>query len=116
MPTPEQKTNLLKKALRRSPVSVAVYAWAQNDKGEYIKLGSPNHYCVLIAYDDFDLPIIWDSYEQNIKILEKNYEMEFAQMYLLTKKNSIIAEYKEAGFFGKLWQVIRMFLAPSYGN
>ena len=103
----------IKDALKRSPLGIAVYAWTQNFKGEYIKLGSPNHYCVLVAYDDFDRPIIWDSYEQNVKILEKDYPMEFIQLYKLMKKeNPIIAEYNKAGFFGKLWQFIRMFLAP----
>lgn len=76
----------LKEALKRSPVGVAVFAWATNNKGEYVKLGSPNHWCVLVAYDELDRPIVWDSYDVGLKILEKGYELEYAQIYKLSKK------------------------------
>ena len=85
MPTPEQKTALLKKALKRSPVNVAVYAWATNDKGEYTKLGNWNHYVVLIGYDESDRPIIYDSYDKGTKTLEKDYDFGFPQIYTLKK-------------------------------
>ena len=46
----------------------------------------------------------------DIESLEYNLT---SAIYKLTKKeNPIITEYNEAGFWGKLWQFIRMFLAP----
>ena len=97
----------IKTALRRSPVPVAVYAWETNSKGEYIKLGNPNHYCVLVAYDDFDRAVIWDSYEQNIKLLEKNYELEFPMLWTLRRTPR--SEYYSRDFFGKLLLIIKQF-------
>ena len=76
----------LKSALQRSPVGVAVSAWRQNDKGEYIYFGSWNHWCVLVAYDEQDRPIIWDSYDAGLKTLVKDYDFGFPQLYLLKKK------------------------------
>lgn len=99
----------LKEALKRSPVGVAVHAWAQNEKGEYIRLGASNHWCVLVAYDNLDRPIIWDSYDTGIKILEKNYELEFTQIYTLKKKEPIKNEYDSRGFFGKILMCFRNF-------
>lgn len=77
---------LLKNALRKSPVGCAVSAWQTNDKNEYIRFGVSNHYVVLVAFDEQDRPIIFDSYEKNLKTLEKNFKLEFTQMYTLTKK------------------------------
>lgn len=76
----------IKEALKRSPVGVAVQAWQQNEKGEYIRLGASNHWVVLINFDKQDRPVIWDSYESGIKILEKEYELEYPQIYVLKKK------------------------------
>ncbi len=93
----------LREALRRSPLGVAVSAWQTNDKGEYVRFGASNHWCVLIGYDNNDRPMIWDSYEPKIKILEAGYKFEFPQLYLLKKKE--IAEYKKSGsnWFTQLW-------------
>ena len=79
----------LKEALKRSPVGCAVQAWNQNELGEYIRLGASNHWVVLVAFDEFDRPIIWDSYDKGIKILEKGYELDFPQIYTLKKKQDI---------------------------
>ena len=96
----------IKEALKRSPVSVAVYAWAQNDKGEYIRLGPSGHYVVLVAYDEQDRPIIFDSYESGIKTLEKNYNLEFPQIYVLKKKE----EKPKESFWQKLLEAIKKYL------
>src|SRR3990167_3332361 len=108
------KENQIDIALKRSPVSVAVYAWSQNEKSEFIRLGASNHYTLHFLKDDFGRLLVFDSYENPyLKTLAKDHDVEFAQMYVLKKKeNPIITEYNEAGFWGKLWQFIRMFLAP----
>ena len=86
----------LKEALPRSPVGCAVNAWNQNEKGEYIRLGSSNHWCVLVAYDEADRPVIWDSYDEGLKTLEKDYELDFPQMYVLKKKEIAQGKKKES--------------------
>ena len=78
--------NNLKEALKRSPVGVAVDAWNQNDKGEYIRLGQSNHWVVCVAFDGLDRPIIWDSYDNGLKVLEKGYDLQFSQIYTIKKK------------------------------
>ena len=93
----------IREALKRSPVGCAVYAWSQNDKGEYIKLGNPNHWVVLIGFDKEDRPMIYDSYETSVKILEKGYELEFAQIYTLKKKPIPAEEIKEYKKGGSNW-------------
>lgn len=93
----------LKDALKRGPVSVAVYAWATNDKGEYIRLGPSTHYIVLVAFDGQDRPIIFDSYDTGLKTLDKNHGLEFPQMWVLTKK-------EEAKITRSFWQIIIKFL------
>lgn len=75
----------LREALKRSPVGVAVSAWQQNNNGEYIYFGSWNHWCILVAYDRQDRPIIWDSYDKGLKTLEKDYNFGFPQIYTLKK-------------------------------
>lgn len=90
----------LKEALKISPVGVAVSAWQQNEKGEYIYFGQWNHWCVLVAFDEQDRPIIWDSYDQGLKTLEKDYNFGFPQIYTLKKKEEKVG----------LWQKIVKFI------
>ena len=99
----------LKEGLKRSPLGCAVYAWSQNEKGEYIRLGASNHYVVLVAFDEFDRPVIWDSYDKGLKTLEKGYEFEFPQLYTLKKKEPQKKEYDSRGFYGKILMFFRHF-------
>ena len=104
-------TAFLKEALKRSPVGCAVSAWQTNDKGEYVRFGASNHFVVLVAFDENDRPIIFDSYEKNIKILEAGYKLEFPQLYKLSKKpEPIIGEWQAANFYKKGWLLFRHFL------
>ena len=96
--TIEEQTILLKNALKRSPVAVAVSAGQKNELGEYVRFGASNHYVVLVAYDEQDRAIIWDSYDLGLKTLVKDYLLEFAQIYKLTKK-------KEVAEKRSLWQI-----------
>jgi len=83
-------TKDLKNALKRSPVGVAVSAWQQNAQGEYIYFGQWNHWCVLVAFDEKDRPIIWDSYEEGLKTLEKDYNFGFPQIYMLNRDKKVV--------------------------
>ena len=87
--TIKEQTILLKKALLRSPVGVAVSAWQKNGEGEYIKFTNWNNYVVLVAYDEQDRAVIWDSYEESLKTLAKDYELEFAQIYMLNREKVV---------------------------
>lgn len=99
----------LKNALKRSPIGVAVSAWQTNDKGEYVRFGQSNHWVVLVAFDEQDRPIIYDSYEAMLKTLSKDFKLEFPMLYLLKKKpdpvTAEIAEYKSKGknWFTQFW-------------
>jgi len=104
----------LKNALRRSPCGVAVSAWQTNGAGEYIRFGASNHWVVLIGFDKQERPIVWDSYEPKIKILEAGYKFEFPQLYLLRRKEPVKDRYYSVGFYGKIWLMIKSFLGFSY--
>jgi len=95
----------LKSALTHSPIGVAVYAWAKQD-GVYVKRGGENHYCVLVAYED-DHPIIWDSYEEALKKLAKDYPFRWAMRYHLKKKPQV-ENYEKGRFW--LWDIIKRLL------
>ena len=105
--------NDLKNALRRSPVGCAVSAWQQNDKGEYIKFGASNHWVVLVAFDEKDRPVIYDSYESKLKTLAKDFVLDFPQIYKLTvKKNEELKkEYTSENHYRvmlkKIWEFIK---------
>lgn len=98
----------LKNALKRSPVGVAVSAWEQNDKGEYVWFGIYNHWCVLVAFDEQDRPIIWDSYDIGLKTLEKDYPFGFPQLYTLKEKEQEKTArvcQRIIEWFKKLWKI-----------
>jgi len=96
----------LKEALKRSPVGCAVSAWVQNSKGEYIKFADWNHWVVLVAYDEQDRPIIWDSYGEGLKTLEKDYNFGFPQIYRLFGKEPEV----EKSWWQKLKRAIKELL------
>ena len=83
--TPE----MIKKALRYSPLGAAVYAWQQNSEGLYVRpLGYPDvHYCVLYGYEDKKYFKIFDSYEMNLKKLDWNFNFTTLRRYYLEKKD-----------------------------
>jgi len=94
-------------ARKRSPVSAAVYAWALNEKGEYIRLGSSNHYTLNFNEDNISRIVMFDTYENPIiKTLAKDHNVEFAQMYTLRRK-----ELKEKKSF---WRQILEYFFGSY--
>ena len=97
----------LKEALKRSPVGVAVSAWEMNNKGEYVYFGTWNHWCVLVAYDELDRPIVWDSYDRGLKTLERNFPFGFPQIYTLKKKE----EKKESENW---WSIIIKFIKENW--
>jgi len=82
----ETSHEALYEALRTSPVPLAGYAWAK-EGGFYVSKGMPNHEFVLVAFDNGH-PIIWDSYDEGLKTLSKDYEFFYPMNVFLDKRTT----------------------------
>ena len=65
----DEKKNNMKVALKYSPLALAVYAWTQDEKGVYIRLGNDCHWTFCYNYDD--LQRIFDSYDPALKPVDQ---------------------------------------------
>lgn len=85
----DEKKELLKQALKRSPVGVSVYAWLEQD-GVYIKPegARDTHWCVLVAIED-GTPIIYDSYAPFLKKLSWEHFDVAKGMYLAKNDGAV---------------------------
>ena len=74
----------LMKALRYSPLGVAVYAWAEDD-GLYVRPEHAKdiHWCELVGFDEGKSWTIIDSYYPFIKKLDWNFGFYFAKRYFI---------------------------------
>ena len=79
----EEKNELLKDALKFSPIGVSVFGWAEIN-GVYVKHGSDNHWCLLLN-GDRDYWYVLDTYPSYIKKLEKSYDFGYAKRYTLNR-------------------------------
>jgi len=105
-----------KKVLPYSPIGVAVHAWAKNSEGQYERRGGDNHYCLLIRYDEQDRMVIFDTYEQRLKTLTKDYQITIAMRYHLEKIVPINGDYKDGNWwFVNIAKSIVRFL-KDWGN
>lgn len=84
--TLEEKLNNMKVSITFSPLGSAVYAWAINDKGQYVRLGSDNHWTEIRAFKDN--PITDDSYEPFEKELAPDFNFFYVKRYIINKKQS----------------------------
>jgi hypothetical protein len=79
------KLELMKEYLKYGTLCVSVEAWTQNDKGEYISTGrGNNHWVMLVKIDEQNRPVIFDSYENDIKTLSANHDIRYCMRYHLT--------------------------------
>lgn len=67
--TLEEKIANMKQALAISPLGIAVYAWATDENGRYIRLGNDCHWTAEYAYPDYQK--IDDSYPPYQKIIDQ---------------------------------------------
>jgi len=65
----EQITNM-RAALRTSPLAIAVYAWAEDERGVYIKAGRENHWTFQWGHEEFIKAE--DSYEPTLKDIDQD--------------------------------------------
>lgn len=81
----------IKEALQYSPLGVSVTAW-QKEGDMYVDGGMPNtHWCVLGAVRENGYEI-FDSYDQSVKILSFDHNIQFCKRYaLLPPKPAISA-------------------------
>lgn len=68
--TSEEKLHNMQVAIKYSPLSFGVYAWAMDGRGFYIKLGSENHWTNAYKIDQF--LDCFDSYEPFNKIVDQD--------------------------------------------
>lgn len=98
---PDNYIELLKDALRTSPLAVSVTAWRQ-ENGVYVSdNGGNNHYCLLYKFDDQGYPWVFDTYDHSRKKLAKDHNIRRAKRIWLQKRTK-----KEMGIMIKLLQSV----------
>lgn len=86
-----EKINNMKIALKYSPLAIAVYAWFQNEKGIYVRMGQDCHWTSQTAYKD-DMKI-YDSYDPIVKDVDQ--EIFFCKRIHMDKKIEPISIVKK---------------------
>jgi len=86
-----KRQDILKEALKRSPLGVSVFAWIWNDDGIYINPQKmpDNHYCTLYGYKDGEYWKVFDHYSNDRKKLDWNYPFGFCKRYFLAKRKKV---------------------------
>ena len=101
----------LMKALRYSPLGIAVYAWAfSEEENRYIRPegAKDTHWCELVGFKENEYWICVDSYFPFVKHLDWNYPLYFAKRYFIdiaVEKKSIFALIRDfiKNYFKKLF-------------
>ncbi len=103
----DEKIHNMKVALKSSPLTMAVYAWAQDERGVFVKLGYENHWTCLYAIEDFQK--VFDSYDPTDKNVEQ--DINFCKRIYIKKKekNTPVAPIIESR--RSLWTIIKEFFA-----
>lgn len=83
---PANYIEILKDALKTSPLGVSVSAW--NKEGDvYVSYGDVNnHFCLLYKFDDEGYPWVFDTYDHSRKKLSKNHNIRRAKRIWLQKR------------------------------
>lgn len=83
---PTNYIDVLREALKTSPIAISVYAWNEVN-GVYVSSGDVNnHYCLLYKIDDEEYPWIFDTYDSSKKKLSKDHNIRRAKRIWLNKK------------------------------
>lgn len=96
----------MREALKYSPLGVSVSAWYKNDSNEYYspKGQSNNHWCVAFRIDEMDRVWVFDSYDQSVKILAKDHDIQFCIRYQVTTLKDVAVQ---VSFLSKLVQLLK---------
>ena len=94
---------VLKEALKRSPIGLAVYAWGERG-GKYFRPegGQDTHLTLLVNINKEGCMEVFDSYSPAIKVLEKDFPVYTAKRYFLRKKTEAEKEAEKQGAFNLL--------------
>jgi len=85
------KYDNLREGLKRSPCPLSVYAWAERNGRYYKPKGVRDTHLVKAEYVDKDNSIwIKDTYPPYVKVLEPNFDFEFAMYRTLSKRQDVI--------------------------
>lgn len=101
-PILEQKNNM-KIALKNSPLGIAVYAWASNEKDVYYSLGLESHWTS--AYSEEEYLNIFDSYEPFKKKVDQSLRYVKRYSVILKKKDDLTEEQKQ-GFLAQIRKLL----------
>jgi len=82
-----KKHELIREYLKYSPLGISVSAWQQDDQDEYIFQGQNNHWCMAIKIDEKDRVYVFDSYDQEVKILSPEHNIQFCKRYYIIEKS-----------------------------
>lgn len=98
------KQEILKQALKYSPLGVSVYAWKWNDIGLYVKDDEKdNHFVTLYGYVDGEFWKVFDHYNDTHKKLEWDYAFNFCKRYYIEKQPL------KSNFINRIIQIIISF-------
>lgn len=86
--TPEEKLHNIKVALKSSPLSRAVYAWYQDERGVYTALDEENHWSFQYFEDMYSK--FEDSYEPTLKDVDQNINF-CKRIYIKEKATPVTA-------------------------
>lgn len=83
---PENYIDILKDALKTSPIAVSVSAW-RKEGDVYVSTGNVNnHYCLLYTIDNEGYPWVFDSYDHSKKKLAKDHNIRRAKRIWINPK------------------------------
>lgn len=102
----EEKLNNIKVALKYSPLAIAVYAWATDERGVYVAIGEPNHWTVMYNCDQFQR--IFDTYEPFKKALEQDL-VYCKRIYIAEKKSPVVTKSVWQDFLEWLLKLLNTF-------
>lgn len=97
-----EQINNIKIALKNSPLAVAVFAWASDNRNVYYKNGEENHWTNI--YDVKDFIKVFDSYSPFKKDIEQ--ELRYCKRYSVTLKTDEITPEKRAGLLALLQRAL----------
>lgn len=78
----EERIHNMKLAIKTSPLAVAVYAWAIDDRGVYVKMADENHWTTIYSIEEFQK--VFDSYEPVLKDVDQ--EINFCKRIYMERK------------------------------
>ncbi|MFP5263744.1 MAG: hypothetical protein ACLGJB_17830 [Blastocatellia bacterium] len=112
------KVGLIKEALKRSPLGIAVYAWLYGEDC-YIKPkgAQDNHWVCLYGYEEGKYWLIFDQYDSTHKKLAWNFDFSCAKRYYVAKKLTEVQVQdnlkQQITLYQKIVELLKRFLNRS---